>query len=297
MEQAVSKYRIFCMVVESGSFTRTAAEIGYSQPAVSQIIKSLEQQLNTKLILRKRDKLELTADGEVFYPYLRTAALSEEAIERRRQELEGLENSVIRIGSFTSVTRSLLPKLMSLFKKEYPNVRFVLKQGTYTEIQRWIQEGIIDFGFNHQDAVTSGTFQKLYQDEMLAVLPMGHRLAKKKTVSLKDLIEDPFILLDEGEYSATLHAFETAGLKPMSEYTVYDDYTIMAMVRQGLGISMLYQPVIDGFEAGLEIRTIRDMEQRTVGIVSQDSESMPIASRRFVSFILKNTGNILGRTE
>lgn len=293
MEQSVSKYQIFCKVVESGSFTSTAKEIGYSQPAVSQIIKSLEQEMGTELIIRKRDRLKLSADGEVLYPYIRAAAASEEAIHRRLLEMKGLENTVIRIGSFTSVSRSLLPRLMHLFRMQYPSVHFVLKQGTYTEIQDWLSQGVIDFGFNNKDAVNKSDFNQLYKDEMLAVLPPNHPLAAQKTVTLNDLSKQPFILLDEGEYSATLHAFEIADVHPHVEYTVYDDYSIMAMVRQGLGVSMLYRQVVSGFENGLEVRPVKDMPKRTIGIVSNGMDTMSLASRTFVSFIFKQAEDLI----
>ena len=293
MEQSVTKYQIFCKVIETGSFTNTAKEIGYSQSAVSQMIKSMEQEMGTELIVRKRDCLKLSADGEMMYPFIRAAAASEEAIQRRLREMEGLENSVIRIGSFTSVSQSFLPKLMQMFRTDYPSIRFVLKQGTYTEIQDWLSQGVIDFGFNNRDAVTNSDFRELYKDEMMAVLPLNHPLAAKNTVTLKEMSQQPFILLDEGEYSATLHAFESVCCHPHTEYTVYDDYSIMAMVRQGLGVSMLYRQVVSGFEKGLAVRSVSDMPKRTVGIVFNGMETMSLAARTFVSFIFTQTDTLI----
>lgn len=291
--ESVSKYRIFCMVVESGSFTKTAEEIGYSQSAVSQMVKAMEKEMHTQLILRRRDRLELTGDGKMLYPYIRSAAAAQEAVLRRSREMQGIAGSVIRIGSFTSVSRNLLPQLMQKFRKAYPEAQFVLRQGTYTEIEEWLKEGLIDFGFNNPDAIATGRFHQLYQDEMMAVLPKGHALAGKQAVTLKELAQEPFILLDEGEYSATMQAFSRAELQPRTEYTVTDDYAIMAMVRQQLGVSMLYQPVISGFEEGLEIRRVVDMPKRTIGIVFQEYEMMPFASRRFMQFVLDQTARVL----
>ena len=74
---------------------------------------------------------------------------------------------------------------------------------------------------------------------MLAVLPMGHRLCRKESVYLKDLCDDPFILLDEGKNSVPLDAFHQYDLQPSIAYKVYDDYSILAMVKQNMGISMM----------------------------------------------------------
>ena len=65
----ISRYEIFCKVIENGSFTKTAEELGYSQSAVSQAVRTLEQETETVLIDRKKDGIGLTADGEQYLPY------------------------------------------------------------------------------------------------------------------------------------------------------------------------------------------------------------------------------------
>lgn len=131
----ISRYKIFCKVVEAKSFTKVAQQIGYSQSAVSQTIKALEQEMDTILISRGKEGIELTKDGKEYYPYIQAIASAETALQQKQQEMQGLEHSVIRIGTFTSVSRNILPQLMKEFKLKYPNVNFVLKQGEYTSIK------------------------------------------------------------------------------------------------------------------------------------------------------------------
>ena len=112
----ISRYGIFCKVAELGSFTRAAESCGYSQSAISQNIKALEQETGVSLLSRRKDGVQLTADGRDFFPYLQAVWQAEQALERRRQETMGLKNSVIRIGTFTSVSRNLLPPKMKAFE-------------------------------------------------------------------------------------------------------------------------------------------------------------------------------------
>ena len=289
----LSRYEIVCKVVETGSFTRAAEQLGYSQSAVSQTVKSLEQELGTTLIRRGKGGVSLTADGAQFLPYLQSITRAEAALEQKRRELQGLTGSTVRIGTFTSVSRNLLPRLMQQFKARHPGVRFVLRQGEYTSISRWVQEGQVDFGFVNTDAVTGLTVQVLYQDEMAAVLPPAHPLARRERLSLRELADQPFILLDEGTHSVPLAAFSRAGLSPRIEYTVYDDYSILAMVRQNLGVSILYRLVLDGFEAGLALRPLAEKPTRTVALAWQNWETMPLAARHFAAFILEQAPNIV----
>ena len=281
----ISRYGIFCKIIETGSFTRAAELLGYSQSAVSQTVKALEQEMGTTLIDRRKDGTLLTADGEAFLPYFQQIYQAEEALGRKEREMRGLENSVIRIGTFTSVSRNLLPELMMNFKQRYPGTRFVLRQGEYTNIAEWVRDGSIDFGFVNAEAVPGMEMSPLYRDEMVAVLPKGHPLAGKAELSLSELAAEPFILLDEGEYSVPEQAFLRQGLKPQVEYKVYDDYSILAMIRQGLGVSILYRLVLEGFEEGLEIRPIREKLERPVALVWRSWDTMPFAARRFASFV------------
>ena len=199
--------------------------------------------------------------------------------------MKGLKNSVVRIGTFTSVSRIFLPGLMMEFKKEHPDIRFILQQGEYTSIARWVEEGSVDFGFANAEAVKNLHTQILYRDEMVAVLPKGHRLAKKEIVSLKDLATESFILLDEGEYSVPEQAFQRRGLHPRIEYKVYDDYSILAMIRQRLGVSILYRRVLEGFGADLVIRPVKEQMERPVALVFRNWDTMPYAARKFASYV------------
>ena len=284
----ISRYGIFCRVVEQGSFTRAAEELGYSQSAVSQNVRALEQETGVTLLSRRKDGVQLTQDGQEFYPYIQSIFQAEQALERKRQETMGLQNSLIRIGTFTSVSRTLLPPMMKRFKEKYPDVRFVLRQGEYTSIPQWIRQGEIDFGFVNQDAVEGMETRLLYEDHMLAVLPQGHRLEEKSSLTLRDISTEPLILLDEGEHSVLLDAFHSAGLTPNLAYEVYDDYSILSMVRQGLGISVLYEKVVAGFEQGLSLRPIQESPRRRVALSWLSWDTMPYAARRFAEFLMEN---------
>ncbi len=259
--------------------------MGYSQSAVSQTIKSLEKELGVVLIDRRKDGITLTADGQQFYPYIQAVFHAEKDLGQKQKEMSGLENSTIRIGTFTSVSRNLLPWMMKEFKEQYPNVNFVLQQGEYTSIGKWVQEGNVDFGFVNADAVSDVQMRMLYRDEMVAVLPKAHPLCVNKSVSLYQLAKEPFILLDEGDYSVPMNAFHAQNLSPHIEYKVYDDYSILAMVRQGLGVSILYKLVLEGYEEGVEVRAINERPWRRVALAWRSLETMPLSSRRFVNFV------------
>ena len=281
----MTRYQVFLKVVETGSFTRAAQELDYTQSAVSQMVHSLEEELSATLLLRSKSGVTLTADGEEYLPFLRAVCNACDELRRKQHEMEGMVGRVIRIGTFTSVSRNWLPFLMKQFKELYPPVQFELLQGDYTYISRWIRDGSIDFGFVSPKAVSGLALSPLYRDEMMAILPAGHPLADREVLTLRDLAREPFILLDEGVCSVPLDAFAAAGLAPNLQYKVYDDYSIMTMVEQGLGVSILYQPVLKNASAGLAIRPLSPPITRTVALAFRDRRVLSTASQRFILFI------------
>ncbi|MGL5437233.1 MAG: LysR family transcriptional regulator [Lachnospiraceae bacterium] len=283
----ISKYTIFCKVVENGSFSKTAELLDYSQSAVSQAIRSLEQELCTGLLIRRRGGLSLTEDGEQFLPYIKAVVNAEQLLEQKRGEMLHLENSTIRIGAFTSVSRNLLPGLMKEFKNLYPGTHFVLYQGDYTSINQWILNGTVDFGFTNMETTHGLTAKEIYCDQMRVILPPEHPLCTKDSLSLVDLMGEPFILMDEGDYNVTLDAFSRSGLSPDIEYRIYDDYTILTMVKQRLGISMLYQFVTEDYQEGIVSKPLSEPVERRIAVVWNDWNTMTFAVRRFVEYVLK----------
>lgn len=118
------------------------------------MVHTLEEELSTVLLLRSKNGITLTPDGEAYYPYICSINNAHRELEEKYLEMQGLSGGKIRIGSFTSVSRNWLPGLMKSFKEKYPYVRFELFQGEYTNIGQWIKEGKVDFGFVVPDAVS-----------------------------------------------------------------------------------------------------------------------------------------------
>lgn len=286
-----SRAGVCVRVAEKGSFTAVAEELGYTQSAISQQVRSLEEELGCTLLERRRDGVRLTKDGSVLMPYLEAISHAEDALARRQRELSGLVGSEISIGTFTSVSRNILPPLMKEFKEVWPEVHFVLRQGEYTSIADWVREGELDLGFTDMEDAEGLQRVPLLADEMMAVVPHGHRLARKRTVSLEDLAAEPLIVLDEGESSVALRAFEHAGITPNVEYTVTDDYSILQMVREGLGVTLLYELMLSNYDTGLLTKHVRERPKRNICLAWRSDETLPLASKRFAEKVISSSAS------
>ncbi|WP_244835137.1 LysR family transcriptional regulator [Clostridium sp. BJN0001] len=283
----LTKYDAFIKVIETGSFTKAADQIGYTQSAVSQMISSLESTLNTKLISRTKKSIILTPDGKEYLPFIKNIRNAELELLEKKKEMQGLQSGIIRIGTFSSVSCNWLPLLIKKFKKKYPYVHFHLMQGEYTNVDNWVKDGSVDFGFINPSAASKDlTVINLRDDEMLAVLPKEHKLCKKRKITLDDISKEPYILLDEGDISEPLQVFKEKNLSPNIEYKVYDDYTIMSMVENGLGVSILSNLVLKNHHQKIITKSISPKVVRTIGLVYKNKNILPIAGRYFINFII-----------
>ena len=294
---AVSKYGVFCMVAEQKSFTKVANEIGYSQSAVSQIVKNLEKELGATLINRGRDGISLTKDGEEFLPYIQSIYIAEQGLSAKSKEMSGLENATISMCALSSIGRHILPYCMKDFKKKYPNVNFVVKQGDYNDTHDGIIDGTIDFGFSIIGASPQLENVPLYSDDMMAILPLDHPLANEKSVTFAQLANQPFILLYEGEYINILNAFSSEGVAPDVQYKVYDDYSIISMVKKGLGISVLYKAVLKDVSFDLSVVPIEGSHSRTIALVYKNWDTLPKAAQLFAQYVIDHAKEIFDRIE
>ncbi len=279
-----SRYDLFLKVVELGSFTKAGATLHYSQSAISQAVKALEERLGTRLLDRSKEPMALTADGQAYLPYFQGIVQAERALERKEDEMRGLLDAHVRLGIFTSVGRTLLPPLLYEFKERYPGVRFDLSQGEYDSIRSQLVSAQIDLGFLNEQGAGELGFERVYRDRMVAVLSRESTLAAKETVSLKELATEPYIELDEGRRSVAVEGFHALGLEPRYACKVYDDYTILSMVRQGLGYSILYSLAVTGADKDVAVRPITEKLERSIVLAYTNEATLPLAARRFLEF-------------
>ena len=287
-----NKIRCFFKVLETKTISQAAKEIGYSQSAVSQTIKALEEELETTLFIRQKSGVFLSQDGLAYLPYLKSVQASLDNLHTKKKEMKGLNQAILKIGTFTSVSRHLLPSLMEEFIQIYPNVQFELYQSEYTNIEQQLLEGSLDLGFTCIDAIQQVQYQELYYDEMFALVPQNHVLAKYNVLGMKQIAKYPFIQLDEGEYSLPINMLHSLNLPVQIKHKVYDDSTILAMIRQNLGISILYQNALSDYD-DLCLIPIQENLFRHVGIAYNNYDTLSYAGKTFLDFILKKTPEIL----
>ncbi len=234
----LAQLRAFVAVADSGAFTKAAGALHMTQSGVSHAIASLESELGVSLIERDRSGVRPTEVGRRVLIHAQEVLGGMERIGWEVTGVRELETGRLTIGSFPSAASRLLPALMGSFRNRYPGIEVVLVEGTDQKVHERIRSRRVDVGFVTLPAKGLETVP-IAEDAMLAVVPAGHALANKEKVGVDELAVEPFVMSMGGCEPLITAVFRAAGVVPDIRFEVRDVGTILAMVGEGLGVTIV----------------------------------------------------------
>lgn len=283
---SISKYEALARVVELGGLTKAAESLGCTQSAISHAINNLERELGFAVITRSRAGVKLTSDGERIMPSVRGILNYSEQLKQTASAIRGLDSGTVRIGAFTSVAVHWLPGVIKEFQRDYPNVDIKLLNGDYFDVEKWLTEGSVDLGFVNVPTQLNCECVPLMEDRLMAILPRDHKFASYPKFPLVECEKEAFITLLETSNHDARRALDAAGIKPNIKFSTKDDYAIIAMVEQGLGISIMPELLLKDRHDNIEVRELVPPGKRTIGLAITETSRNSPATRRFADYII-----------
>lgn len=284
---ALDKYQTLMTVVDTGSLTRAAEQLDCTQSAVSHCLDALEKELGFAVLKRSRAGVRLTNEGERLLPAVRGLLGAAEQLRQTASSIRGLESGTVRIGAFTSVAVHWLPPILKEFQHDFPKVDFRLLNGDYHDVEQWLTDGSVDVGFVALPSPVDCECIPLMEDRLLAILPRGSRFESYPKFPLVECETEPFISLLESSDHDARRALEAAGVRPNVRFYTKDDYAVIAMVEQGLGVSIMPELLLKGRNYDLQILPLIPEARRTIGLaVAAGSKAGP-ATRRFADYVVR----------
>lgn len=236
--------RYFVAVAEELNFTRAAQRLNTAQPSLSQQIRHLEAELGVALLARTKRSVALTEGGKVFLgDARRILAQLDRAAHRAAHAQEG-KFTEVAVGVVPAAEIKVLPKLVPLLERKLPGVRWMFHNLPSAEQKRMLAAGSLDIGLL-RGPLEDPRFEveDVLWEKLVAGLPSGHPLARKKTVSISQLNEVPFIMVSRAgspELHEAVRAFCTrAGLHPRVAQRADNVLGNLNMIRAGLGFALL----------------------------------------------------------
>lgn len=285
----IKQYEMFLKIVDTGSLSKAAEEIGCTQSAITHMLQSFEKETGFTLMVRNKAGIKLTKQGEMLLPLVRTVVdsnnrLKDSVILIKQQNGKG---SVIKIGTFKSMAVNWLPKIIKEYQKEHKETEFQLVDGDYDDLGKWVNGGDIDICFVNMNIVSGTGFMNipLCEDRLLAVLPQGHPMASEKAFPVEEFEKEPVISLIDNTDQDARNVLDRAGVKPHVKLKTKDDFAMLAMVENGLGICIMPELLLTGRTEEVKVMELLPPARRRIGLaVSEKSMGNP-QIKEFAEFI------------
>jgi DNA-binding transcriptional LysR family regulator len=276
-------------VVETGTFSGAAEQLGYTQSAVSQQVGALERIVGTPLFERPggRRPVRLTAAGEMLLTHARAVLARVSSAAADLRALASGEQGELRVGTLPSVGTKVLPRLLGTFRAEWPGIEVVLRESRDgAELIRAVETGDIDVTFIDIGPYDTGPLEvrPLLDDPMVFLAPVGAPEAVRRVVSIADIAQLPMIgtrnvacrqIIDD--------AFRQAPVWPTYVFRSDDTPTIQGLIGSGLAYAVLPLLTVDENDPNVAVIPIRpEPSPRRLGIAWHPERRPPAALFPFV---------------
>ena len=272
--------RVVGALADHGSITAAAAALGYSQPAVSQQLKRIEQRIGMAVIERVGRGVRLTEAGRLLARHAATVSGALDTAAGELSELRGLRSGRVRLAAFPSASATIVPRLLADLSRRHPGVGVTYLEAEPPEAVALVRENRADLAITfsypgdrvdpHRDSAAGLVVTRLRRDEMMLVLPATHALAGDGAVDLGDLAEENWI---GGCPRCRGHLLELCGhtgFTPRISYETDNAAAVLGLVAAGIGVAMLPALALDsvGAQPLVAIRPTRDRDHRTLHAVT-----------------------------
>lgn len=285
MELRQLKY--FQLVSRLGNVTRAAEQCHVAQPAISIAIQKLEEELGIQLFDRNQKRFSLTMEGNVYLQRVdKILSLVEDSVVEMN-DYRTLQRGGIRIGIPPLLGAFLFPYIFSKFTQVYPNLTLQTIEGGTLAIQNLLEKGELDVGIimlsNMSDHLET---LPITTGELVVCMPQGHPLSSFSRISMGQLVDQPFVLLQEDTYTRQLviEEAEKHHFSPRIVFSSSQIETILGLVEQGIGISVLLDTIVRK-RADIISRPLAEPLYVRAGLAWNKERYLPKAALAFIQFI------------
>ncbi|PMC35971.1 LysR family transcriptional regulator [Bacillus sp. UMB0899] len=283
--------RYFMEVANLEHMTEAADLLHVAQSSVSRQIVNLESELGVDLFIREGRRVRLTPIGKIFYERMKNAMNVIDDARREVEEYLDPEKGTIRITFPISLAAYTLPTAIYAFRLQYPEAKFQLKQALYRDLIDGVIKGDFNLALIGPLPLEEKKLNRkiLFTENIVALLPIHHRLAKKPSVKLQDLVDEPFCVLPEGFVfrDIVMDACQNIGFTPKVAFEGDDIDALKGLVSAGLGVSLMPEvTLVDSLpRSTVKIPLVEPSVTRTVGVITPKDRVLLPTEKLFYDFL------------
>jgi LysR family transcriptional activator of glutamate synthase operon len=285
--------RYLVALADERHFTRAAAREHIAQPALSQQIRRLEDEVGLALVERTTRKVALTGAGELLVARARHILSELEAAQAELQTLAGVQGGRLSVGALHTMGPVDLSLLLASFHRNHPAVELTVREQSSEELAEMLREDVVDLAFL---SVTERIQRRglelhpLVSEELVVVVPTQHPLAGRDVIRLGELAGEPFIAFRTGSRLRELlnSGAAGAGFEPRIALESNEARRIRSLVTGGLGVAILPRSDAAGQGSPVSIARLVEPEmRRDVSLASRSGRHHSPAAAAFLALTLR----------
>lgn len=287
----IDQLKSLLVIVKYPNFTDASYELCMSQSSVSKLIGKVEREIGVRLFDRTPRGIRLTLAGEEFIKYAQQLINLYEKMRTDMKEYCALERGHLTIGSISEMGRRGLTSIVAGFFNKYPGIQLDIIEKLPADLFDLLRIGKIEAAFVcmpshlHLDSTTESMFTvyPLWEDDIVMVTNKSHRFAKKKSINLSEAKDEPFVFIERAFGLQVL--FENAGYYPKIIFESSQNDTILGLVAEGLGISLISSCLVDHFP-NVAVIPLNDSLKRITALIVPKQPHLSDPLRAFINHSL-----------
>jgi DNA-binding transcriptional LysR family regulator len=285
--------RYLAALAEERSFTRAAAREHVAQPALSQQIRRLEDELGLVLAQRTTRSVSITDAGELLVARARRILAEIDAAHVELDALRGVRTGHVSVGAMHTMGPIDVSLVLAIFHERHPEVELTVREQSSEELAEMLRDDEVDLAFlSVTERIESRGLElhQLVEEELVAIVPPAHRLASRSDIRMAELAGDEFISYREGSRLRELlvGAGRHAGYEPTVKLESNESRRIRRLVGRGMGVAILPRSDIVGPGAEVAVATLREPAlTRDITLASRAGRRHPPAARAFLELALQ----------
>ncbi len=276
---------VFVTAVEKGTLSAAAKKLDYTPSGVSRAIEALEHQVGFPLILRNRRGVRLTAEGEALLPIVKEIIRWSAVLEERTRELRGLETGTVVVGTTYAYLYPWIADVIAQFHELHPAITVEIVESSSSILCKRVEERSIDLALVNR---RKGDFRwtTLGPDKLVYLLPLDHPYAQRSSAPDSLVETDVFVDIYPGRETDNSLLFTERGLRPHVGFSTHDHMAACAIVRAGLGITLVNEIYTREPLPGIAVVPLEPVYAMEFGIATPEDELLSPAARRFIDYAM-----------
>ena len=288
------KFEAMVTAVTQGSFTRAADMLGYTQSGLTHMMNALEGEVGFRLLERGHFGIRLTPDGARIMPLIHQFLEASDRLSEVIRAINDQANVLISVGAFASIATHWLPAILDRFRSEYPNVQVTVQDGPRDRLFADVIAGRFDLAFTSVPKGENVDWYPLHEDPLLALLPKTAYGERYEKFAVEDYAGTEFLMPAFGNAADILAVLNSHNVHPEILTTMTSNQALISMVAHGLGVSMLSELSIRGYEQSVCALPLSPAYARTLGIITRKNAIPKPTVARLIACAHEVIGELYG---